>query len=154
MFGNLPWKSRSMLVQNEDAYHALSEAALKSLREGKERDLLSLRMRRTEGVEEPVTGQHFLSYRTEASSTADGTYWIKRIPRPILMVRDAGDAIVASFEPYMLLSAATSTGSLVPSIKYVVVPNAKGPNPRGHQFLDNLGPLSDTITSWLAEQSL
>jgi pimeloyl-ACP methyl ester carboxylesterase len=80
MFGNLPWKSRNMLVQNEDAYRALSEAALKSLREGKEGDVLPLRMRRTESVEEPLTGRHFLTYRTEASSTADGTYWIKRIP--------------------------------------------------------------------------
>jgi hypothetical protein len=29
------------------------------------------------------------------------------------MVRDASDAVVAPFEPYMLLSAATSAGSLV-----------------------------------------
>jgi len=154
MFGNLPWKSRNVLVQNEEAFHALSEAALKSLREGQERETLSLQMRRTEGVQEPLTGQHFLSYRTEASSTADGTYWIKRIPRPVLMVRDAADAVIAPFEPYMLLSAATSTGSLVPSIKYVLVPNSKGPNPRGHQFLDNFGPLTDTITAWLAGQRL
>jgi pimeloyl-ACP methyl ester carboxylesterase len=154
MFANLPWKSRHMLVQNEDKFHLLSEAALKALREGKERDVLSLRMRRTEGVDEPVTGQHFLSYRSEASSTADGTYWIKRIPRPILMVRDAGDAVVAPFEPYMLLSAATSPGSLVPSINYVIVPNPKGANPRGHQFLDNGHPLAEVITGWLAEQRL
>jgi hypothetical protein len=40
----------------------------------------------------------------------------------------------------------------VPSIKYVIVPNPKGPNPRGHQFLDNNGPLADTIIAWLAEQ--
>src|SRR5256885_8325312 len=63
--------------------------------------------------EEPLTGQHFLTYRTEASSAADSTYWIKRVPRPILMLRDAGDATIAPFEPYMLLSAATSAGSLV-----------------------------------------
>jgi pimeloyl-ACP methyl ester carboxylesterase len=153
-FANLPWKSRHMLVQNEDAYRALLEAALKSLREGHERDVLPFRMRRTENVEEPVTGQHFLSYRAEASSTADGTYWIKRIPKPILIVRDAGDAIVAPFEPYMLLSAATATGSLVPNVKYVSVPNPKGPNPRGHGFLDNRQPLTDVITGWLAERHL
>jgi pimeloyl-ACP methyl ester carboxylesterase len=124
-FANLPWKSRHMLVQNEEAYRRLSEAAMTSLREGRERDVLPLRMRRTENVEEPVTGQHFLTYRAEASSAADGTYWIKRIPKPILIVRDAGDAIVAPFEPYMLMSAATSPGSLVPNIKYVMVPNPK-----------------------------
>jgi hypothetical protein len=70
------------------------------------------------------------------------------------MVRDAGDAIVAPFEPYMLMSAATSPGSLVPSIKYVIVPNPKGTNPRGHGFLDNGQPLADTIAGWLAEQHL
>jgi len=136
-FANLPWKSPHMLVQDEEAYRALSEAAMKSLREGHERDALPLRMRRTGDLEEPVTGQHFLTYRSEASSAADGTYWIKRIPKPILIMRDAGDAIVPPFEPYMLLSAATSPGSLVPDVKYVMIPNPKGANPRGHQFLDN-----------------
>ena len=97
-FANLPWKSPHMLVQDEEAYRALSEAAMKSLREGHERDALPLRMRRTGDLEEPVTGQHFLTYRSEASSAADGTYWIKRIPKPILIVRDAGDAIVPPFE--------------------------------------------------------
>src|SRR5205823_461980 len=145
---------RHMLVQNEDAFSALSEAAMKSLREGKERELLSLRMRRTESDEEPLTGQHFLTYRTEASSAADSTYWIKRVPQPILMLRDAGDPTIAPFEPYMLLSAATSAGSLVPSIKYVVLPNPKATNPRGHQFLDNGQPLAETITGWLADQHL
>jgi len=86
-------------------------------------------MRRTLGVDEPVTGAHFLTNRSEASSVADGTYWIKRIPRPILLVRDAGDAIIAPFEPYALLSAATSPGSLVPTIEYVLLPNPKDPNP-------------------------
>lgn len=154
MFGNLPWKSRHMLVADEEKFRLLAEAALKALREGKERDLLPLRMRRTGTEEEPLTGQHFLSYRTEASSVADSTYWIRRIPRPILMVRDAGDAVVAPFEPYMLLSAATSVGSLVSSIKYITLPNPKGVNPRGHQFLDNVQSLADTVTAWLGEERL
>ena len=85
---------------------------------------------------QPVAAQHFLTYRSEASSTADGTYWIKRIPRPILMVRDAGDTVIQPFEPEMLLSAANSEGSLVCNIKYVLLPNAKGPNPGGHFFSD------------------
>jgi hypothetical protein len=70
------------------------------------------------------------------------------------MVRDAGDAVVAPFEPYMLLSASTSVGSLVSSIKYIAVPNPKGVNPRGHQFLDNVQSLADTVTAWLGEQRL
>lgn len=143
MFANLPWRTRHMLVADEEAFRRLSEAAFKALAEGNERELLPLRMRRPRGEEEPLTGEHFLTYRSEASSTADGTFWIKRIPRPILMVRDAGDALVQSFEPYMLLSAATSEGSLVPSIKYELLPNPKGVYPEAHGFVDNDGSPND-----------
>lgn len=159
MFHNLPWISRYMLIHDEDAFRRLSDAALKSLREGKERDLLPLGMRRTRNVEEPIAGQHFLTYRSEASSAADGTYWIKRIPRPILMVRDAYDAIVPAFQPYALLAAATSSGSLVPSIDYVELPNPKGTHPppfemRDHMFLDSKDALVAAVTRWLADKEL
>jgi hypothetical protein len=70
------------------------------------------------------------------------------------MVRDAGDTVVLPFEPYMLLSAATSAGSLVPSIKYVMLPNPKGMSIAAHSFADNQQPLTDTITAWLADQHL
>jgi len=63
-----------------------------------------------------VTPQHFLTYRDEQASAADGTYWIRRIPRPILIVRDEADGVVLPFEPYMLLSAARAEGSLVPCL--------------------------------------
>jgi hypothetical protein len=118
-------------VQNEESFAQLHEASLKSLREGKQTDVLPMQMRRTGDQGEPVTGQHFLTYRADQSSTADGTYWIRRIPQPILMPRDGGDTTIQSFEPYMLLSAATASGSLVHSIKYVVVPNPKGQIPEG-----------------------
>ena len=154
MFGNLPWKSRNMLVQNEENYRQLTDAAFKALREGKAADVLPVRMFWITGQQVPLTGQHFLSYRHEATSTADGTYWIRRVPRPILMVRDAGDAIVQAFEPYMLLSAATSPGSLVPSAKLVVLPNPKGPSPAAHSFVDNQQTPVDTVSAWLAEQQL
>jgi pimeloyl-ACP methyl ester carboxylesterase len=153
-FGNLPWKSRHMLIQNEESFAELHAAAAKTLREGKEREVLPIQMRRLGDQTEPVTGQHFLTYRAEASSTADGTYWIKRIPRPILMVRDAGDTIIQPFEPYMLLSAAQTHGSLVPDIKYVLLPNPKGPNPGGHRFIDNQEALVNTIIGWLQESKL
>lgn len=154
MFANLPWKSRHMLVQNEESFAQLHEASLNSLREGKQAAVLPMQMRRTGTQGEPVTGQHFLTYRAEQSSTADGTYWIRRIPQPILMLRDGGDATIQPFEPYMLLSAAKATGSLVPSIKYVIVPNPKGPNPRGHRFSDNQEPLANAIAAWLHDQKL
>jgi pimeloyl-ACP methyl ester carboxylesterase len=154
MFGNLPWKSRHLLVQDEERFAALREAALKALSEGKEDELLPGGMRRTGGQAEPLGARHFLTYRASESSTADGTYWIARIPYPVLLVRDEGDMIVQSFEPYMLLAAARAYGSLVPRIKYVLLPNHRGPNPDGHFFRDNRGPLAGTIIAWLREQRL
>jgi pimeloyl-ACP methyl ester carboxylesterase len=151
MFANLPRKARPTTVADEDAFRRQSDAAFKALRNGKGDELLPLPMRRTG---KPVTAQHFLTYRYEASSTADGTYWIKRVPRPILMVRDAGDTVIQPFEPDMLLSAATSAGSLVPNIKYVLLPDAKGPNPGGHLFLDTVQALADATAAWLGEQGL
>ena len=70
-------------------------------------------MRWLGGVETPVTPQDFLTYRGEQTSAADGTYWISRIPRPILILSDEADGVVLPFEPYMLLSAAHAEESLV-----------------------------------------
>jgi hypothetical protein len=49
-------------------------------------------------------------YRDEQTSAADGTHWIPRIPRPILILGDEADDVVLPFEPHMLLSAAPSEG--------------------------------------------
>ena len=111
-------------------------------------------MRWLGGVETPVTAQHFLTYRHEQASAADGTYWISRIPYPILIVRDEADGFVLPFEPYMLLSAAHAEGSLVPNIKYVLLPNQRPPSREGHQFADNAEALADAVSVWLAEQHL
>lgn len=153
MFANLPWKSRHILVQNEENWAALFGAAMKGLREGKAAEVMPVKMGWITGLNVPMTSQHFLTYRWENSSAADGTYWIRRVPYPILMVRDEGDAIVHAFEPPMLLSAATSAGTLVPSIKSVNLPN-KERGPKHHYFIANRQPLIDTILGWLKEQGL
>jgi len=70
------------------------------------------------------------------------------------MVRDEGDMVIQDFEPYMLLSAAKASGSIVPSIKFVSLPNPRGPNSRGHEFVDNQQPLINAIATWLTEQKL
>jgi len=153
MFGNLPWKSRHILVQNEENWSALFGAAMKQLREGKAAEVMPVQMNWITGQKVPMSAQHFLTYRWENSSTADGTYWIRRVPYPILMVRDDGDVIVQGFEPPMLLSAATSTGTLVPSIKYVSLPN-KERGPKEHYFTNNRQPLIDAVLGWLKELKL
>jgi hypothetical protein len=106
------------------------------------------------GRQTEVTAQHFLTYRDEQASAADGTYWIARIPYPILLLRDQADGIILPFEPHMLLSAAHAEGSLVPSISYVVVPDQHPVSAAGHVFTDNTQPLIDAISAWLTEQHL
>ncbi len=53
----------------------------------------------------------------------------------------------------MLLSAAGAE-ILVPSIKYVLLPNQRPPSREGHQFIDNAEAVVDAVSSWLAEQEL
>ena len=52
----------------------------------------------------------------------------------------------------MLLSAGRAEGSLVPSIKYVLVPNHRPPSREGHLFTDNTEALSAVVSARLAEQ--
>jgi pimeloyl-ACP methyl ester carboxylesterase len=153
-FGNLPWKSRDILVQDEDRFRALIDASMKSLRDGTPDQVLPVKMRFSNPVspaaqEAPITGQHFLTYRWERTSVADGTYWIHRIPDPILIVRDQSDGATAPFEPYMLLSATRSEGTLAPKVDFVLLPDAKPVSLKGHYFEGNEQPLADVITKWL-----
>jgi pimeloyl-ACP methyl ester carboxylesterase len=153
-FANLPWKSRSILVQNEDSYKSLTEAAMKSLRDGTLEKVLPVKMRYLTGQDAAVTGQHVLTYRWDKSSVADGTYWIHRIPLPILLVRDEADGVVLPFEPHALLAAAHGEGSLVPSIDFVLLADRQPPSLRGHSFEGNEQPLADTVTKWLSDRRL
>jgi len=45
-------------------------------------------------------------------------------------------------------------GLLVPSVKYVLVPNRRPPNREGHLFINNTDALVDAVWAWLAEQHL
>ena len=154
-FGKLPWESRHILIQDEGNYKALVDASIGALRDGRTSEILPIKMRWLGGVETPVTAQqNFLTYRDERTSAADGTSWVPRIPRPILILRDEADGLVLAFEPYMLLSAARAEGSLVPSVKYVLVPNHRPPSREGHLFADNTEALIDAVSTWLAEQHL
>jgi hypothetical protein len=153
-FGNLPWKSRNILIQNDTAYNALADASKKALRDGDAGDVLPIKMPYLGGVQSPVTAQHFLTYRDDRSSAADGTFWIRRIPYPILLARDQSDGVVLPFEPYMLLSAAHAEGSLVPSISYTIVPDTHPVSAAGHIFTDNTPALIDAVTHWLSDQHL
>ena len=81
----MPWKSRLILIYDEDNCRALADASLDAVRAGTAAEILPIKMRWLGGVETPVTARYFLAYRDERASAADGTYWISRIPRPILV---------------------------------------------------------------------
>ena len=158
-FANLPWKSQNILVQDRERYRQLAEAAVKSLRDGTLDQVMPVKMRFSTPVsaaaaEAPITGQHFLTYRWDKTSVADGTFWIRRVPNPILMIRDQADAAIAPFEPHMLLSAAHSEGSLPPKVDFILLPDSKPPSLRGHSFDGNEQPLTDAIAKWLADLRL
>src|SRR5262245_33860613 len=153
-FANLPWKTRNILVQNEDSFRKLIDAALKSLRDGTLDQVMPVKMRYFTGQDSPVTGQHFLTYRWDRTSVADGTFWISRIPLPILIVRDQSDSLILPFEPHMLLSAAHADGSLVTGIDYVLLPNSRPASLKGHYFDGNEQPLADEMARWLAARQL
>lgn len=153
-FGNLPWKTRSILVQNEDNFRGLIDASMKSLRDGTLDKPLPVQMHYFTDQDVPVTGQHFLTYRWNQTSVADGTFWVHRIPMPILLVRDQSDGLIQPFEPYMLLAAAHGEGSLAPSIDYILLPNARPISLKGHYFDGNEQALADVIAKWLADRHL
>ena len=153
-FGRLPWKSRNIIIQNEDTYKALGEAARRAVAAGRPADILAPKMPYLNGRQTPVTAQRFLTYRDDQASAADGTYWIARIPHPILLLRDQADGTVLPFEPYMLLSAAHAEGSLVPDITYEVVPDQHPVGPAGHVFTGNTQALVEAVSKWLAKQHL
>ncbi|MEJ0050228.1 MAG: alpha/beta fold hydrolase [Methylovirgula sp.] len=149
-FGNLPWKTRTILVQDETRFRALIDAAIAAKRDGDISTPLPVAMRYFSGQDSSVTARHFLTYRWDKSSVADGTYWIKRVPYPILLVRDSADALILPFEPQMLLDAANAEGSLVASIELATLPNKSKTSLEAHYFAHTIPALANTIANWIA----
>jgi hypothetical protein len=52
------------------------------------------------------------------------------------------------------VQAGQAEGSLVHDITYVQVPNQRSPSREGHQFADNVQPLIEAVSAWLAERHL
>jgi pimeloyl-ACP methyl ester carboxylesterase len=153
-FAQLPWKTHHLLMQDEAGYRELSRSAREALYSGNVGDVLAKPMGYYTGQNVAVTAQHWLTYRDDASSAADGTFWIKRVPLPILIVRDEADAVIQTFEPYALLSAALSPGALPASAEYVMLKNAEAPSLEGHRFKDTQAALLETVCGFLHRQGL
>jgi hypothetical protein len=140
-----------MLLADERRYEELNISGRQMLSEDRLGDRLPLAMGATGGRAVFPTAQHFLTYRSEGASAAEGLYWIGRIPRPVLMVRDEADSVVAPFEPQMLLAASKRDGHLTPSITYTKLSNSRPPSFAAHLFTDTSDALVNELDRWLKE---
>jgi pimeloyl-ACP methyl ester carboxylesterase len=145
MFADLPWKSRHLLINDEQAYARLGAEATALSQRGEFATVLSEPMRWLYGHEMPVTAQHFLSYRQTGIAGARSVDWIARVPYPLLMVRDANDPVINYFEPGQLEAAATA--GISPSVTSVLLPSPAGSN--GHAFEATGAALTELAARWL-----
>jgi pimeloyl-ACP methyl ester carboxylesterase len=145
MFADLPWKSRHLLINDEEAYARLGEEAAGAARRGDFGAVLSEPMRWLHGAEMPVTAQHFLTYRQTRIAGARSVDWIARVPYPLLMVRDEHDPVIGYFEPGQLEAAARA--GLSPSVTSVLLPSPEGTN--GHAFEATGDALVDLAIPWV-----
>lgn len=147
MFADLPWKSRHLLIDDEQTYHALTQEAVAAVRAGEYDRVLSTRMPWLHEQTVPVTAQHFLTYRRVRTAGARSIDWIARVPYPILMIRDEHDTVIHDFEPGWL-EAALGEG-LSPAFESVSLPSP--PGTEGHRFDGSAEALVETVASWLAK---
>jgi pimeloyl-ACP methyl ester carboxylesterase len=148
-FANLPWKTKNILVRNDAHFDRLVVEALAAVHEGDCGKRLENQITYYDGSSGAVTAQHFLTYRFEQTSTADGTQWIKRVPYPVLIVRNASDSLIADAETTALFEAAKSDASLVRSLDYVTLPSSLPASLDGHCFVGNEEALAETVCRWL-----
>jgi pimeloyl-ACP methyl ester carboxylesterase len=155
-FGNLPWKSHYLLVENEDDYRALRDAAHEALKAGKAAEDMPVEMKYLGNRGSKVSARHFLTYRDDLSAGADGTYWIRRVPDPIIVLRSQSDTTVNPFEPHMLIGAARADGSVVPAVEFHLIPDPEHANgdPGGHEFTYNSDAFTAAILKWLESKKL
>jgi pimeloyl-ACP methyl ester carboxylesterase len=145
MFADLPWKSRHLLINDEEAYARLGREATELAARGEYATVLKEPMRWLYGDEMPVTAQHFLSYRQTGTAGARSVDWIARVPYPLLLVRDAHDPVINYFEPGQLQAAAEA--GISPSVTSVLLPSPEGTN--GHAFEATGGALVELASGWV-----
>ena len=148
-FANLPWKTKNILVRNDAQFDRLIVEALAAVQGGDPAKRLDTPIIYYDGSSGAVTAQHFLTYRFEQTSMADGTQWIKRVPYPMLIVRNASDSLIADWETAALVEAAKSDASLVRSLECVTLPSSLPASLDGHSFVGNEEALAETVCRWL-----
>jgi pimeloyl-ACP methyl ester carboxylesterase len=147
MFADLPWKSRHLLINDEPTYAALTAEAIEAVQAGDYDRVLAAGMPWLGGRTMPVTAQHFLTYRHVGLAGARSIEWIKRIPYPLLMVRDENDPVIEYFEPGWLEAALA--GGLSPAVSSVLLPSPAPSN--GHAFEKSGDLLVQTVHDWISQ---
>jgi pimeloyl-ACP methyl ester carboxylesterase len=151
-FADLPWKTRMVLVHDEALYRQLFQEALAAVRSGHPEAVLRTQMPYLRGQPSPVTAQHFLTYRWQGEAAASGLEWIKRVPVPLLLVRDASDQIILPFELHELHAAAVEPVALSPDVEIALIPDSHPED--GHRFANTIPELNDVMVGWLARHGL
>jgi pimeloyl-ACP methyl ester carboxylesterase len=145
MFADLAWKTRHVLVNDEERYQALRSQALEGARAADFGRELEARMPYFDNVESPVTAEHFLTYRDVDSASSRSVDWIARVPYPILMVRDVNDPVIFDFEAAWMGTAAGE--GISPSVTRVTLESEAPSN--GHGFEKSGEKLIATVSEWL-----
>ena len=145
MPAQLPWKSRHVLIANENLYNQMVSEANDAVREGDFDRVLSTPMPWLGGKATRVTAGHFASYRDENLAVPRSVDWIARVPYPVLLARDENDPIIRDFEMNEMLAAAQAGRPR--SVDAVTLRSTPGTD--GHSFADTMSDLTDTIVSWI-----
>lgn len=145
MFADLPWKTRHLLINNEETYAQLTAEAIAAVHDGDHGRILATKMKWLGGRVMPVSAQHFLTYRRTELAGARSVEWIARVPNPLLMVRDEHDPIIEYFEPNWMEAAAAS--GLSPRVQTLALPSREGSN--GHAFETSGDQLVAAVDDWL-----
>lgn len=134
MFANLPWKSANILSPSAEIYRGWADEARVKARRG----AFAASLAEVDGLAGPLaprmTAEHFLTYRDSAASAAIGTFWIRRVPTPILLLRNGSDPLVRANEADEMLAAALAEGSLPPSASLITFDPSESAGPAAHEF--------------------
>lgn len=145
MFADLAWKSRHLLIGDAFRYDELAQEALAAVRSRKWDQALDSLMPWLRGQSTVVSAQHFVTYRWEAAAAAKSAFWVRRIPYPMLVVRDENDQIIWEFEQSWL-EAAASVG-VGGDATFHKLRSKQGSN--GHGFEDSGEELVGLVRAWV-----
>ncbi|MFB2599330.1 alpha/beta hydrolase [Herbiconiux sp. P17] len=144
-FSRLPWKSRHLLIGDDEIYRTLRAEARAAVVDEHPGEALPTGMPWIFGGSVPVSARHFLSYRDTRSAGARTAEWLPRIPYPVAMIRDEHDPVVAHWEFDEL--RASARGGISPSVTSLELASVAGPD--SHWFEHSRDQLVDTVADWI-----